>query len=133
MPIVRTMKPFLQIPGLVVRVDNVMHLPTLETPSDKPHAFVYFLAIENGSNTTVTVKGRKWVVTEENGEVVVVEGPGVVGETPTLGRGEEFSYNSCHVIAYDAVARGSLFGVTEHGDMFSVEIPEFSMQVPTGA
>lgn len=115
-----------------MRVDNVMHLPTLDTPSNKPHAFVYFLTIENGSDVTVTVKGRKWIVTEENGEVVVVEGPGVVGETPTLGHGEEFSYNSCHVIAYDAVAKGALFGVTEHGDMFSVEIPEFSMKVPTG-
>lgn len=114
-----------------MRVDNVMHLPTLETPSDKPYAFVYFLAIVNTSDTVVTVKGRKWVVTESSGEMVVVEGPGVVGETPTLGKGEEFAYNSCHVIAHDAVARGSLFGVTEAGEMFSVEIPEFTMKVPS--
>lgn len=125
--------PFVSIPGLAVRVDNVMHLSTLETPLDKPHAFVYFLTVVNGSNTVVTVKGRKWVVTESNGEVVVVEGSGVVGETPKLAQGQEFSYNSCHVIAHDAVARGSLFGVTKAGELFSVEIPEFAMQVPLSA
>lgn len=121
---------FVKIPGLAVRVDNVMYLPTLETPSDKPYAFVYFLAIVNTSDVVVTVKARKWVVTEEGGETIVVEGPGVVGETPTLGKGEEFSYNSCHVVAHNAVAKGALFGTTADGQMFSVDIPEFTMEVP---
>ena len=121
---------FVSIPGLKVCVENVMLVPGLETPSDKPFAFVYFLTIDNGSEQTVTVKGRKWIVTEENGESVVVEGPGVVGETPTLSPGGNFSYNSCHVIATTAEAKGSLFGVTESGEFFRVEIPDFKMTPP---
>lgn len=121
---------FLQVPGLSVRVENVMHVPGLETPSSKPFAFVYFITIENGSNVTVTVKSRKWIVRESCGECLVVEGPGVVGEMPRLEPGEDFSYNSCHVIAGDAEAAGSLFGVTEKGELFSVAIPSFKMQPP---
>lgn len=124
--------PFVQIPGLRVEVDNVMYVPTIEAPADKPFAFVYFLNIENNGSEVVTIKGRKWIVRESNGESIVVEGPGVVGESPRLKPGENFAYNSCHVVKLDAEAKGSLFGVTDGGVLFSVEIPPFTLSVPTG-
>ena len=122
---------FVNVPGLLVKVDNVMHVPGLETPSDKPYAFVYFLTIENNSTETVVIRGRKWIVRESNGECVIVEGEGVIGEKPSLNPGENFSYNSCHVIAEEAEARGSLFGRTASNDLFSVQIPEFTMKLPS--
>jgi ApaG protein len=60
--------------GLRVKVDDVVYMPSLDAPNDKPHPFVYFITIHNDSPVPVRIKGRKWVVREEGGEVVVVEG-----------------------------------------------------------
>jgi ApaG protein len=119
-----------ELPGLRVNVDNVVYMPELEAPADRPFRFVYYLTIHNDSEDTVTIKGRKWVVTEENGHTVVVEGDGVVGEHPTLEPGESFTYNSSHVIAEDAVAEGSLLGLTDTLKPVLIRIPQFRMRIP---
>ncbi|MGC6427381.1 MAG: ApaG domain [Akkermansiaceae bacterium] len=105
-------------------------MPHLDAPADRPHPFVYFLSIINDSEETVTLLGRKWVLHDDAGEVVVVEGDGVVGETPELSPGKRFSYNSYHVIKNDSNVTGSFFGVTQGGFQIRVEIPGFSLKVP---
>ena len=60
----------------------------------------------------------------------MVEGDGVVGEFPRLCPGEQFSYNSYHVIGTNSVADGAFLGVSENGDPFVVRIPRFEMKVP---
>lgn len=120
---------FGEINGLYVEVNEVMHVPTLDAPADKPHPFVYFLTISNRSKQTVTIRGRKWVVRESNGETVVVEGSGVVGQTPRIEPGDHFSYNSYHVVAMNARVEGSFFGVTAKGRGFRVRIPGFDLEV----
>ena len=122
-----------QLEGLDVRVDDVIFMPSLEAPHDKPHPFVYFLSIHNGSAERVTIRGRKWVVREDGGEVTVVEGDGVVGQMPNLGPGEDFSYNSYHVTAGNGTAEGAFFGQTEAGDWVFTRIPPFRLEVPDWA
>lgn len=107
-----------------------MFVPNLEGTPEKPYTFVYFITIMNRSPIAVTVRGRKWIVTEQDESTVVVEGEGVVGEKPLLRPGENFSYNSAHVIALDALAHGAMFGVTETGELFSAPIPPFEMKLP---
>ncbi|MGA3170535.1 MAG: ApaG domain [Chthoniobacteraceae bacterium] len=119
-----------ELPGLVVSVDRVMYRPDVEAPADRPYAFAYFITISNESPETVTIKGRKWVVTEENGERVVVEGDGVVGKFPRLRSGDRFSYNSHHVIGTDSFAEGAYIGVTDGGEAVITRIPRFDMHVP---
>ena len=119
-----------ELEELRVTVDNVVYMPQLEAPSDRPYPFVYFITIRNESDRTVTIKGRKWVVTESNGQRVVVEGDGVIGKYPRLEPGGEFSYNSYHVIATDSVAEGAFLGVDEEGTPVLARIPEFEMRVP---
>ena len=111
-------------------VENVMYVPHLDAPEDKPFAFVYFITVMNRAKVNVTIKARKWIVREADGECTVVEGGGVVGETPTIEPGEDFSYNSCHVILHDAEVQGTLFGSTESGGFFSVRIPDFTLRLP---
>lgn len=115
---------------LRVKVDDVVYMPSLDAPPDKPHPFVYFISIHNDSPVPVTIRGRKWVVRETNGEVVVVEGDGVVGQTPVIEPGGHFSYNSYHVVARAAVASGAFFGETAAGEWIYARIPEFRMDVP---
>jgi ApaG protein len=122
---------FLEPPGLRVTVDRVVYHPEDETPPERPHCFVYFITIHNDTDSPVTIKGRKWVVTGENGEVTAVEGDGVVGEHPTIAPGDSFSYNSYHLLeGRRAVAEGSYLGVDGQGRTVVTRIPRFELIVP---
>jgi ApaG protein len=116
--------------GLTVSVDDVVYLPDMETPEDRPFAFAYFLTIHNQGNQLVEIKGRKWVVRGANGQAIVVEGDGVVGKFPRIQPGENFSYNSYHVIASESVAEGAFLGVCGDGTAVLTRIPAFRMVPP---
>lgn len=119
-----------ELEGLEVRVEDVIYMPSLDAPDDRPHPFVYFMTIVNRSAERVVIRGRKWVVREDGGQVTVVEGDGVVGQTPVLGPGEDFAYNSYHVTAGSAAAEGAFFGTTEAGEPVFARIPPFRLEVP---
>jgi ApaG protein len=124
---------FLELDGLRVTVDRVVYSPTPEGPEGQPHRFAYFISIHNDSQETVLIKGRKWVVTNDRGETVVVEGDGVVGEYPTIPPGERFSYNSFHLLStLRGRAAGSYFGLDGKGRRVITRIPPFDLEVPRG-
>lgn len=116
--------------GLRVKIDDVVYMPTLDAPPNKPHPFVYFISIHNDTPVPVSVRGRKWVVREDDGEVTVVEGDGVVGQTPLIEPGGHFSYSSYHVVAGSARVTGAFFGETAAGEWIFTRIPEFRLEVP---
>jgi len=121
----------IELPGLKVTVDRLLYQRLRADQSDKPHSFIYFISIHNQSPVPVTIRGRKWVVTHEDETVLVVEGDGVVGETPEIPPGGKFSYNSRHIIGTpSAVAEGSYLGVDDAGRRIVVRIPRFRMEVP---
>jgi len=116
---------------LRVTVDQVIYQPQVATPPDRPHCFAYFISIHNDTDLPVTIKGRKWVVTEEHGEITAVEGDGVVGQFPTIEPGEKFSYNSFHLLeTRSAVAEGSYLGMDSMRRKVLTRIPRFKMVVP---
>jgi ApaG protein len=121
---------FRELTNLRVLIDKVVYMPTLEAPPDRPYPFVYFITIDNQSSETVTIRGRKWVITDQLGQKIVVEGDGVVGEFPRLRPGERFSYQSYHVIGTDSVAEGAFIGISDQSVPFVARIPRFQMQVP---
>jgi ApaG protein len=123
---------FRELPGLKVEVEKVVFVPQLDAPPEKPFPFAYFIHIINGSTKTVTILARKWILKDGAGEVVVVEGSGVVGETPKLQPGEKFSYNSYHVVASDSEVSGAFFGVDSAGLGIRVRIPAFTLRRPSG-
>ncbi len=118
-------------PGLTARLDKLhYHHGGASLPADKPHAFVYHITIQNTSERTITLLGRKWVVVHADGTRLVIEGDKIVGETPRLAPGEEFSYNSYHVTGIDACAHGSFHGVDDLGQKIHVILPPFDLTVP---
>jgi ApaG protein len=120
-----------ELPGLSASLDKLCyHHGGASLPADKPHAFVYFITICNASDRAVTLLGRKWVVVHADGTRLVIEGDRIVGETPRLAPGEEFSYNSYHVTGTDACAHGSFHGVDEFGNRIHVILPPFEMNIP---
>jgi ApaG protein len=129
----RVSSVFRELTNLRVLIDKVVYMPTLEAPPERPYPFVYFITIDNQSSETVTIRGRKWVITDQLGQKIVVEGDGVVGEFPRLRPGERFSYQSYHVIGTDSVAEGAFIGISDQSVPFVARIPRFQMQVPKTA
>ena len=95
------------------------------------YAFAYFITIANEGSTRVQLKRRHWIITDGNGKVEEVEGPGVVGEQPVLAPGESHRYTSGSVLATPV---GTMEGTDEmheaDGRIFQAEIPRFSLQMP---
>ncbi|MBK1880075.1 Co(2+)/Mg(2+) efflux protein ApaG [Pelagicoccus mobilis] len=123
--------PSEELEGLVVTLDDLRYqYGGPNVPPETPHVFIYFITIENQSNRTVKLLGRKWIIQDEDGETMVVEGDKIVGEEPELLPGEQFSYNSFHIGSCDATAHGSFHGRDEFGDKVHCLIPEFEMRIP---
>jgi ApaG protein len=121
----------LELPGLTARLDRLCHHHGgLALPPDKPHAFVYYITIGNSSDRTVTLLGRKWVIQHADGSSQVIEGDKIVGETPRLPPGEQWSYHSHMVTGDNARVTGSFHGVDEFGQRVHVLLPTFAMEIP---
>lgn len=119
---------FIEPAGLRVTLDRVSHQQDAETPPGRPYCFVYYITIWNNTAETVTIRGRKWVVTNADGEITAVEGEGVVGVTPEILPGEKFSYNSYHLLdTPTGKAEGSYIGIDTAGRRVLTRIPVFTM------
>jgi ApaG protein len=63
-------------------------------PAANRYLFAYHITIRNEGGETVQLLSRHWVITDGEGHVEEVRGPGVVGYQPVLKPGEEFQYTS---------------------------------------
>lgn len=93
--------------------------------------FAYTITIANGSDATVQLVSRHWIITDGNGHEEEVQGDGVVGEQPVLGPGEAHEYTSfCPLPTPLGSMRGSYRMVREDGSAFDAEIAAFTLVVP---
>lgn len=79
--------------GVRVKVSSY-YVPSRSSPHLGQFFFTYKVQITNESDKTVQVRNRHWVITNVQGRVDEVKGPGVVGEQPILRPGEFFEYTS---------------------------------------
>ena len=104
-----------------------------ESDPEKPlFLFAYRVRIENQGYETVQLLKRHWIITDGNGQVHHVEGEGVVGEQPILKPRESFGYTSgCPLSTPVGTMRGSYQMQTANSALLQVEIPEFTLAVPS--
>jgi len=120
-----------ELEGLQATLDKLVHhREKSKVKGINLHAFIYFITLHNMSDRTVTLQGRKWVLSNVDGTTTVVEGEKIVGETPTIPSGESFSYNSYHVTHLSARAAGSFHGVDEFGEKIHVRMEPFRLDIP---
>ncbi len=94
--------------------------------------WAYDIEIVNRGQDTVQLKTRHWKITDANGRLQEVKGPGVVGETPILGPGQSFEYTSgVPLTTPSGFMTGSYGMVTSRGEPFDVDIPTFSLDAQT--
>ena len=93
--------------------------------------FLYTIRIENKGDLTVQLQTRHWIITDGDGRVEEVRGPGVVGEQPVLMPGESFEYTSgCPLATPFGVMEGSYQMMSEAGERFDVRIAPFTLSEP---
>ena len=99
---------------------------------DRGHWFwAYTIEIANEGETAVQVTHRHWRITDANGHMEEVRGPGIVGEQPLLKPGETFRYTSgCPLGTSSGFMVGSYRILEEGGKVFEVDIPMFSLDPP---
>lgn len=116
--------------GVEVKVAS-QYLPQRSSPTHGQWLFIYTVRITNAGEQTVQLVSRHWVITDANGDVREIKGPGVVGAQPTLKPGEAFEYRSfCPLETPVGTMHGSYQMVTQDGDQFDAEIAPFSLSEP---
>jgi ApaG protein len=101
------------------------------SPQEDYYFFAYQVRISNVGGETAQLLSREWIITNANGEVQKVQGPGVVGEQPVLSPGETFEYTSfCPLNTAVGSMQGSYRMVSDRGESFDAEIAPFSLAVP---
>jgi ApaG protein len=117
--------------GVRVEVES-RYLPEESSPSTSQFVFAYTVTIANDGAETVQLRSRHWIITDGNGGVEEVRGPGVVGAQPVLRPGQAFRYTSGCVLK---TARGTMHGTyqmfRDDGTSFDAEIAPFQLVAPS--
>jgi ApaG protein len=117
--------------GIRVRVDPEYD-PHRSRPESSHWFFLYTVTIENLGEETVQLLTRHWIITDGEGEVEEVRGPGVVGEQPVLAPGQGFQYTSGCPLTTDVGKMEGTYQMVETstGEAFDIEIAPFTLCTP---
>ena len=109
-------------------------VPERSNPSDNEWFFAYTIEIANESDRTVQLLSRHWIITDADGKVEEVRGPGVVGQTPRLAPGQGFKYQSfCPLKSPWGTMEGEYEMRREDGSTFKAKVGRFFLTSPNAA
>lgn len=116
--------------GIRVQV-RTQYLPERSSPREGQYLFAYHIRISNEGDETAQLVSREWIISDADGRVERVKGPGVVGETPVLSPGDAFEYTSfCPLKTPVGSMHGTYQMVTASGDRFDAVIAPFTLAIP---
>lgn len=106
-------------------------LPEHSEPDERRFVWAYEVEIRNLGPHKVRLRNRHWRITDGNGKVEEVRGPGVVGEQPVLLPGAAFRYTSgCPLTTESGFMVGRYEMERDGGERFWIDIPAFSLDLP---
>ncbi|SDR69234.1 ApaG protein [Polaribacter sp. KT25b] len=96
------------------------------------YAFSYFITIENKSSETVQLTTRFWEIIDSLNDTEIVEGEGVVGQTPILQPNDNYTYSSgCYLESSIGAMKGYyIMKDCNTLEEFKVFIPTFQLTNP---
>jgi len=96
------------------------------------HGFSYYITIENQSLKTVQLTDRFWKIFDSLNATEIVQGEGVVGQTPVLEPQDTYTYKSgCFLFSTIGAMTGFYTMVNlENQQSFKVRIPTFQLSTP---
>ena len=108
------------------------YLPDQSEPEKSQFVWAYTVRIENRGEVAVQLRSRHWKITDGLGRLQEVKGAGVVGEEPILKPGESFEYTSGVPLPTPSGFMEGTYGmITEDGRRFDIDIPLFSLDMPS--
>ena len=100
-------------------------------PDEGRYVFAYTITITNDGEVPAQLISRHWIITDADGEIEEVRGPGVVGYQPVLPPGQAFEYTSgCPLPTPFGTMHGTYEMVTDDGEAFDAEIAPFELSQP---
>jgi ApaG protein len=116
--------------GIHVKVE-ALYVPDRSAPERSQYFFAYHVRVSNTGDEAAQLVSRRWVITDGEGEVQIVEGPGVVGEQPLLTPGTSFEYTSfCPLPTPYGTMHGTYRMMCPGGGSFDAVIAPFTLAVP---
>ena len=107
------------------------YVPSRSDLSKPIFFFSYQIKITNISNDTIQLHSRYWNITDGNGNVEEIRGPGVVGRQPHIKSGETFEYTSyCPLPTNFGVMHGYFEMINDNGTIFNAKISPFRLTTP---
>lgn len=110
---------------------EVRYIDRESDPDGGRFVFAYTITIANTGAEAAQLQSRYWRITDADGQVEEVAGPGVVGKQPRIEPGMAFRYTSAAILKTPV---GSMEGHYEFapdaGEHFQVPIPPFSLRQP---
>ncbi|HEX7153548.1 MAG TPA: Co2+/Mg2+ efflux protein ApaG [Thermoanaerobaculia bacterium] len=115
-----------------IRIDvQTEYVAERSEPRASYYFFAYHVTITNDGGETAQLLSREWIITDGDGKVQRVEGPGVVGEQPVLDPGASFEYTSfCPLQTPHGTMHGAYLMRTRAGESFRAEIEPFTLAMP---
>lgn len=106
-------------------------LPDESKPEQNRYFWAYTIDIVNEGSTAVQLVARRWQITDGDGRLQEVRGPGVVGEQPVIQPRDSYSYTSgCPLSTPHGIMVGQYEMVDESGEPFMADIPAFPLHSP---
>jgi ApaG protein len=100
-------------------------------PQARQWVFLYTITIRNEGGERVQLLSRHWIITDANGEIEEVKGPGVVGKQPVLEPGQGFEYTSaCPLKTPFGSMHGTYQMLGPANEPFDVQIAGFALRMP---
>jgi ApaG protein len=116
--------------GIRIQVDSSFIDERSDSTADY-FFFSYHVTISNAGEVSAQLISRTWIITDANGHVEKVQGPGVVGLQPVLMPGTSFEYTSfCPLRTTMGTMHGHYTMRSAGGEMFDAEIGPFTLAVP---
>lgn len=107
------------------------YLADRSDPAKGHFFFAYKIQISNEGGAPAQLLSRHWIITNDNGQVEHVEGPGVVGQQPRLEPGESFEYvSACPLATSMGSMRGTYQMVRDDGTGFDAVVGAFTLATP---
>ena len=106
-------------------------LPEQSQPEQHRFAFAYTVTVLNNGQLPARLLSRHWVITDGDGKVEEVRGPGVIGQQPLIAAGASHTYSSGTDMATTVGnMQGSYQMQAEDGKQFEAVIAPFRLAVP---
>jgi ApaG protein len=114
-----------------IRIEvETRYLPEQSQPEQGRFAFAYTVRMTHEGGAVARLLDRHWIISDAEGHIEEVRGPGVVGQHPRLSPGESFEYTSAAVLRTPVGRMSGSYGWEAGGGHFRSPIPGFVLSMP---